>query len=141
MPAEKIIKNFLSIAIPIAYDSRSTVVSSGTRKCSFEKWLRRARRLPTSIFDAVAHFVCLGQEWQPSPTGGPGHASRPITTGVSCTCPLPACLWVCSATPHPQPITAHPPLQLQSEANGAAVAFNEKSPSVLMDASPLLLCP
>lgn len=46
------------------------MVSSGAEKCSFEKSPGRARRLPTSIFDAVAHFVCLPQESQPSPTGG-----------------------------------------------------------------------
>lgn len=67
MPAKKY---FVSISIPIAYDSRSAMVSSGAEKCSFEKSPRRAWRLPTSIFDAVAHFVCLPQESQPSPTGG-----------------------------------------------------------------------
>lgn len=63
-------KDYAFISIPISYDSRSTVVSSGAEKCSFEKSPRRARRLPTSIFDAVAHFVCLPQESQTSPSGG-----------------------------------------------------------------------
>lgn len=63
-------KDFGSISIPIAYDSGCATVSSGAQKCSFEKSPRRAWRLPTSIFDAVAHFVCLPQESQPSPTGG-----------------------------------------------------------------------
>lgn len=70
MPAKKKGKKkySLSISFPIAYDSRSTMLSSGAQKCSFEKSPRRAWRLPTSIFfDADAHFVCLPKESQPPP--------------------------------------------------------------------------
>ncbi len=94
MPAKKY---FVSISIPIAYDSRSAGVSSGAEKCSFEKSPRRAWRLPTSIFDAVAHFVCLPQESQPSPTGG----LNALASQLSGPFPAPAhCRLVCgSAAP------------------------------------------
>lgn len=84
-------KHFVSISIPIAYDSRSTMVSSGAEKCSFEKSPRRAWRLPTSIFDAAAHFVCLPQESQPSPTRGlhtlASQLSGPFPAPAHC-CPV-----------------------------------------------------
>lgn len=105
---------FVSISIPIAYDSRSAMVSSGAEKCSFEKSPRRAWRLPTSIFDAVAHFVCLRQESQPSPTGGPAtlasQLSGPFPTPAHCRH-----VWVCSSTPGQGAIKADAPLQLNSE--------------------------
>lgn len=63
-------KCFLSISIPIAYHSRSATVSTGNKECSFEKSPRCSRRLPTSFFDAVAHFVGLPQEAQPNLTVG-----------------------------------------------------------------------
>lgn len=113
MPAKKY---FVSISVPIAYDSRSAAVSSGAEKCSFEKSPRRAWRLPTSIFDAVAHFVCLPQESEPSPHRRPGHASQPIIRALSCTCPLPPCVLVCSSTPGQGAIKADAPLQLNSES-------------------------
>ena len=113
MPAKKK-KYFVSTSIPIAYDSTSAMVSFGAEKCSFEKSPRRAWRLPTSIFDAVAHFVCLPRESQPSPTGGPAtlasQLSGPFSAPAHCH-PV----WVCSSTPGQGAIKADAPLQLNSE--------------------------
>lgn len=124
-------KYFGSISIPIAYDSGCTVVSSGAEKCSFEKSPRRAWRLPTSIFDAVAHFVCLPQESQPSPTGG----LATLASQLSGPFPAPAhCHPVCGSA---APLQAREQSKLMPyysstlRANGAVVAFNEKSSSVL----------
>ena len=60
-------KENVSISIPIAYDSSSASVTSGAKRCLFEKSPRRARRLPASIFDAVAHFECLARSGGPAP--------------------------------------------------------------------------
>lgn len=105
-------KCFVSVSIPIAYDSRSTRVSTGTKECSFEKSPRCSRRLPTSIFDAVAHFVGLPQEAQPNLTGSLTHSSQPITHPSSCTCPLLPCVWVCNPAPSQGAIKADNLIQL-----------------------------
>lgn len=79
-------KCFLSISIPIAYHSRSATVSTGNKECSFEKSPRCSRRLPTSFFDAVAHFVGLPQEAQPNLTVG----RRAVASQLSSPLPAPA---------------------------------------------------
>lgn len=66
----------------------------GPQKCSFEKLPRHAWRLPTSIFDAAAHFVCLPQESQPSPIGG----LHTLASQLSGPFPAPAhCCPVCGS--------------------------------------------
>lgn len=123
-------KYFGSISISIAYDSRCTLVSSGAEKCSFEKSPRRVWRLPTSIFDAVAHFVCLPQESQPSPTGG---LATPACQLSGCI-PAPAhCHPVCGSV---APLWARvqsklmPRYSSAPRADKTVVAFNEKSSRV-----------
>lgn len=105
---------FVSISISIAYDSRSALVSSGAEKCSFEKLPGRVWRLPTSIFDAVAHFVCLPPELQHSPNRGPAtlasQLSGPFPAPAHC-CPV----WVCSSTADQGAIKAVSLLQLSPE--------------------------
>lgn len=92
-------KGFVSISIPIAYDSRSATLSAGTKKCSFEKSPRCSRRLPTSIFDVVAHFVGLPQEAQPNPTGSLGT----VASQLSAPLPAPAhCCPLCESAVRPQ---------------------------------------
>lgn len=99
-------KCFLSISIPIAYHSRSTVVSTGNKQCSFEKSPRCSRRLPTSFFDAVAHFVSLPREAQPNLTHRPMRSSQPIIQPSSCTCPPLPCVRVCNPAPSQAAIKA-----------------------------------
>lgn len=91
-------KCFLPISIPIAYHSRSAAVSTGNKECSFEKSPRCSRRLPTSFFDAVAHFVGLPQEAQPNPTVG----RRAVASQLSSPLPAPAHhypVWLCNPAP------------------------------------------
>lgn len=95
----------------------------GPEKCSFEKSPGRASRLPASIFDAVAHFAALflrshstapAEDWPHSPANYQAPA------------PAPA---------HCTPGTAPNREAIKGEANGAVLAFNEKSSSVLKHAS------
>lgn len=107
-------KCFLSISIPISYHSRSATVSTGNKERSFEKLPRCSPRLPTSFFDAAAHFVGLPQEAQPNLTVGRRAVASQLSSPLSAPAQrCPACL--CNPTPSQGAIKAdtliHPILE------------------------------
>lgn len=126
MPAKKTYS--LSISFPIAYDSRSTMVSSGAQKCSFEKSPRRAWRLPTSIFWCSRSFCVSSSGVRAQPHWRPPHTSQPIIGAFFLHLPNVALCVGLQPDFRPGSNQSQCPTTAQLwEAHRAVVAFNEGS--------------
>lgn len=122
----------LSISFPIAYDSRSTMVSSGAQKCSFEKSPRRAWRLPTSIFWCSRSFCVSSSGVRAQPHRRPPHTSQPIIGAFFLHLPTVALCVGLQPNSRPGSNQSQCPTTAQLwEAHRAVVAFNEGSSRVL----------
>lgn len=112
MPAKKC---FVSISIPIAYDSRSAVVSSRGREMLIWKIAQTCMEVANLNFWCSSSFCVSSSGVTAQPHRRPGHTSQPIIRAFSCTCPLLPCMRLCSSTPGQGAIKADAPLQLNSE--------------------------
>lgn len=122
----------LSISFPIAYDSRSTMVSSGAQKCSFEKSPRRAWRLPTSIFWCSRSFCVSSSGVRAQPHRRPPHTSQPIIGAFFLHLPTVALCVGLQPDFRPGSNQSQCPTTARLwEAHRAVVAFNEGSSRVL----------
>lgn len=126
MPAKKMYS--LSISFPIAYDSRSTMVSSGAQKCSFEKSPGRAWRLPTSIFWCSRSFCVSSSGVRAQPHRRPPHTSQPIIGAFFLHLPTVALCVGLQPNSRPGSNQSQCPTTAQLwEVHRAVVAFNEGS--------------
>lgn len=116
MPAKKY---FVSISIPIAYDSRSAAVSSGTPRNAHLKNRPDVHGGCQPQFLMQQLILCVFLRSHSSgPTGGLDTLASQLPGPFSCTCPPPprVCAPVCSSTPGQGAIRADaPPPQLGSE--------------------------
>lgn len=113
------------LLLPIAYDSSSALVTSGGREMLIWKIGQTCTEVANLNFSCSCSFWASSTESSSSTTRGPGRTRHPNNRRIfPCTCP-PLLPRVCGAIR----ADASPQVRL-SEGIGAAVANDEKGPSV-----------